>query len=414
MFEQAGVPFFEGCLIVEVHEHRKSAAAPEPNARHGIIRLDRNNTELMYLREGGRYGRSASGSLGRGARDVGAAYPGPDGVEVYRVVLQPTIEALWSDLKDLDAKRGGLWSDEEALQAEATILNLTAPPLCLTPDPHAMRMANWMLSSTMPPAFFPQTPSFQPYRREKGTGNKLNSVECEQERSQDARREQIMAMMKDGWSTAAPHAGNGEVGADRSFVPTFSRLDFLRNWRKTRAGMASQAPSEAAAAAPKPPEAAGAKKKKASKDKEAAAPKKPEPPAASSPPETGKARSKPKRRKTDEGSSPPERQAPRPKSVLYPGGQPFPAAPKAQPSFPAFNVAQMPGKMSFDDKSLVLPGTANALPQNVLPNSQVLPAFGTPTLGMQGVPSTFNSPQAQTPAMPAQPMEQEQTGWMYP
>lgn len=225
VFEQAGVTFVEGCLLVEVHDHRKPQVTSETSARLEYGRPDRGNTELMYLRDGGRYGRSATGALGHSVIRGQDAYPGPDGVEVYRIVLQPTVEALWSDLKTMDAKQGGLWSDEQALRIESRILNLTAPPLCLTPNPHAMRIANLMLSSTMPPQYYPQTPSFQRYRREKGTGNKLNSVDLELERSQDARREQIMSMMKGGWAAPPPPgAGNGELVSDGSFVPTYVLL----------------------------------------------------------------------------------------------------------------------------------------------------------------------------------------------
>ena len=72
---------------------------------------------------------------------------------------------------------------------------------------------------------------------------------------------------------------------------------------------------------------------------------------------------------------------------------------------------QLPGKMGFDDKSLVLPG-GNALnAQNMLPNTAMLPGYGTPTLGMQGLPTAFNSPQTQAPTMPS--MDQDQARWMY-
>lgn len=401
VFEQAGVPFFEGCLMVEVHDHRKpTASAAENSTRSEYGRMDRNNTELMYLRDGGRYGRRTTGALGRpGAPED--TYPGPDGVEIYRVVLQPTVEGVWNDLKAMDAKLGGIWSDEDALRVDAAIVNLTAPPLCLTPDPHAMRIANLMLSSTMPPAYCPHTPSFQRYRREKGTGHKLNSVELELERSQDARREQIMSMMKDGWATTSAPANTTDVGStDGSFVPTFSRLDFLRNWRKARTG--DGAPDANAQPNGKVPEMAKAtppKKKKTAKGK--ADEKKDESaasPDAASPPQKGRAKAK--RRKTEEVASPLEKPAPAPKqkSVLYPGGQLFPG--KANAQFPAYNMQA--------DKPMVLPGQGVAMNHNVLPNGAMMPGFGTPTLGMQGLPSAFNSPQ-----QGMQPVEQEGTSWMY-
>ena len=66
--------------------------------------------------------------------------------------------------------------------------------------------------------------------------------------------------------------------------------------------------------------------------------------------------------------------------------------------------------MGFDDK-LVLPGSNALNAQNMLPNTAMLPGYGTPTLGMQGLPTAFNSPQTQAPTMPS--MDQDQARWMY-
>lgn len=60
------------------------------------------------------------------------------------------------------------------------------------------------------------------------------------------------------------------------------------------------------------------------------------------------------------------------------------------------------------DKPMVLPGQGVAMNHNVLPNGAMMPGFGTPTLGMQGLPSAFNSPQ-----QGMQPVEQEGASWMY-
>ncbi|WFC94284.1 Transcription factor spt20 [Malassezia brasiliensis] len=423
VFEQAGVPFFEGCLLVEVHDHRKPTVTPDTSSRLEYARSDLAHADLMYLRDGGKYGMGGSGMMGRSLLRTQEAYPSPNGVEIYRIVLQPTVEALWNDLKSLDTKHGGLWSDEKALQIESKILNLTAPPLCLSPDPHAMRMANLMLSSTMPPHNYPETPTFQRYRRDKTTGNKLNSVELELERSQDARREQIMSMMKGGWATNSSSSnGNADLNPEGPFVPTFSRIEFLRNWRKSRAGAGTASSKEAAATTAKAPEVAAAgtssaKKKKTTKTKEA--PKKPETPAvAASPPDdaANKGRGKTKRRKTEEATSPPtSASAKQPKqAAVYPANQGT-GTPKMQQQQAAFNAfgmpQQLPGKMGFDDKSLVLPGGNAMGAQNMLPNNAILPGYGTPTLGMQGLPTAFNSPQTQAPAMPS--MDQDQNRWMY-
>ena len=202
-----------------------------------------------------------------------------------------------------------------------------------------MRIANLMLSCTMPPGSHPQTPTHQPYQCD-AAGHKLNSVEREQEQSKDARRGLVMSLMKGGWAsgsrTAAPaSAGSGELlgGGDGSFVPrcvmrsaafanrSFSRLDFLEKWRKSRTdengrirtgpdapGLASSggaaSPAENSSADAK--RGAQSKKKKPTKAREAEQPGKgraqqssPDAAANGGSPKAGKP-SKPKRRKTDD------------------------------------------------------------------------------------------------------------------
>ena len=194
---QAGVPFFEGCLIVEVHDHRKTTARNETTG------------SLFYLREGGRYGFSRE----HGSR---SGRPAADGIEVYRIVLQPSCETLWADLRSMDERLGGLWSDDDALHAEAAILNATAPPLCLAADPHAMHIANLMQSCTMPPKKCPQTPAFSTYTHNNANGDVLNSIELEHVSGNEARHELIMGMMSGGWAAEKPRADTEEPS---SFVP---------------------------------------------------------------------------------------------------------------------------------------------------------------------------------------------------
>ncbi|WFD26739.1 Transcription factor spt20 [Malassezia nana] len=234
VFQQAGVPFFEGCLIVEVHDHRKRMTSTEASLSQykSDVRHTRPSDESMYyLREGGRYGFHYTRYGGHSHTSNEDTALGPDGVEVYRIVLRPSDESLWNDLRMMDARAGGLWSDEDALEIEAQIVNLTAPPLCLTPDTHVTRIANLMLSSTVPPPFYPRTMSFEAYPLDPVTGHRLNSIEREQAKSEDVRREQIMQIMKDGWASDVSRDGSH----GNSFVPSFSRLDFLRQWRKSRA-----------------------------------------------------------------------------------------------------------------------------------------------------------------------------------
>ena len=222
VFQQAGVPFFEGCLIVEVHDHRKRTTNPEPatSQYQADGRRERpSDTSMYYLREGGRYGFHYTRYGGHSHPSNEDTALGPDGVEVYRLVLRPSDESLWNDLRMMDARAGGQWSDEDALAIEAQIVNLTAPPLCLTPDPHVTRIANLMLSSTVPPSFYTGSLSSDPYTSHPVTGHRLNSIELEKAKSEDVRREQIMQIMKDGWKSDPGHSSRDGTHHGASFMP---------------------------------------------------------------------------------------------------------------------------------------------------------------------------------------------------
>lgn len=258
---ESGVRFFEGCLLVDVHDHRSHAAASEsilgPRELHGMSAagqaratgaqaIDSQSglaSSLFYLQEGGRYG--ARKMVG-GAASFDPRTGGLGGVEIYRIVLHPTSETLWADIKMLDDMAGGMWSDQEALEVEAKILALTAPPLCLTPDPQATRIANLMLSSTaLPSAYNPSHDS--PYRSAKKRG--ANSIEMEKEEANRQRREKIMRLMQHGHKSVLPPqvgmanslarpgpamvetGGSTSAAAATAFVPTFDRMTFIERWR---------------------------------------------------------------------------------------------------------------------------------------------------------------------------------------
>lgn len=298
--------------MVEIHDHRKLVSANEPsNNRFSVdgSRDSRADDSLFYLREGGRYGFYQTRFRSRSQLTTDDVKTSPDGVEIYRIIMRPSAESLWNDLRMMDAKMGGVWSDEDALRIESQIVNLTAPPLCLTPDPHVSRMANWIQSSTMPSPAYPTSATLQPQRRDKATGHKLNSVELAQAKSQDVRREQIMLMMKDGWSSELELSRMRDITSETgSFVPSFSRLDFLRTWRSNRkeegTGSSETMTSPSQADTAKSADAKkAAKKKKRIKGRD-----EPDTPTiktteAATAAATDASRSKPKRRKKDESST---------------------------------------------------------------------------------------------------------------
>ncbi|KAJ7068910.1 Spt20 family-domain-containing protein [Mycena belliarum] len=105
LFDAFKVPFFDGCMIVELLDYR-------PQQRGAETTLD---------------------------------IP-----ERTRVVLHPNGETMFADICSLNRKQGGTWTDRDALDIEARLLLATSPPLCLAPNPHLTRIANHVLRVSTP------------------------------------------------------------------------------------------------------------------------------------------------------------------------------------------------------------------------------------------------------------------------
>ncbi|TFY56188.1 hypothetical protein EVJ58_g7792, partial [Rhodofomes roseus] len=106
LFDTAKLPFYDGCMIVEVHDYRPPKATDQT------------------LEE----------------------------PQKTRVVLSPNPETLWADICLMNQKVGNAWTDRDALEVEARILVTTAPPLCLDPDPHLTRVINTTIRASVPTA----------------------------------------------------------------------------------------------------------------------------------------------------------------------------------------------------------------------------------------------------------------------
>ena len=118
--DEAGVKFYDGCLIVEVHDHRSSVAS---------------STNL------GAFAQPVPAHL----KHVAASKKPEPAPEVYRIVLGPTCETLWTDLS---SGPNQALSDEQLIEVEARILAMTQPALCLEPTLEVTRIANHMIRAT--------------------------------------------------------------------------------------------------------------------------------------------------------------------------------------------------------------------------------------------------------------------------
>ncbi|PWN30314.1 hypothetical protein BDZ90DRAFT_229331 [Jaminaea rosea] len=264
------IPFYEGCLIVEIKDHRQGPAPGQSGTVEQSGAGPAVDPKSLAARlEGGHYGEGPAFLAAKKARQDAAGGSAAAtstlsrGPETYRVVLHPTEETLWTELRTLNDKlSGGTWSEEEGLEIESKILNLTSPPLCLTPDPHATRIANVMLATTAPPSRYapvrpmPHQKTLPPLEPRKATtiSESADDEEAQRELAEKAKREAVMRMMTGSWRmyakdkkntarTAQAQLPNSAAGGERPFTPTFSRLTFIEKYR-AKANGAAQSEAE--------------------------------------------------------------------------------------------------------------------------------------------------------------------------
>ncbi|GJD04531.1 hypothetical protein ColKHC_13356 [Colletotrichum higginsianum] len=114
-FSQAGVPFYEGCLIVQVHDHKSVAQAKDiqrpTSASNKVVpsSIHNHNPYIVPSPWSGRKPRGLEAEDGGGERQSKHASPelarrgqknrGPQKSKTFTVVLHPTPESLQADLQ---------------------------------------------------------------------------------------------------------------------------------------------------------------------------------------------------------------------------------------------------------------------------------------------------------------------------
>ena len=106
-----------GTLIVEIHDHRPPSSSPlqlpsPSQAKYGFLSLS---------------------SFPAVAAQAAAPAPGTL-AEVYRVVLWPNDESLYTDLRNWDRREECNWSDDEVARVEAGVLVSSFSPAVRLPD----------------------------------------------------------------------------------------------------------------------------------------------------------------------------------------------------------------------------------------------------------------------------------------
>ncbi|KAG1089678.1 hypothetical protein G6F42_019914 [Rhizopus arrhizus] len=131
VFDQAQCRYYDGCLIVEIQDHR-----------------------------------------GQGTETAATT---------KRIVMKPTAESIWTDIALLSEEWGFPWTESIALQVEAQILIATEEPLCLDPTIQVTRVSNAL--------------EFTTGQRRPKRKAKYNSVEREQKLAKKAENNKLMTLM---------------------------------------------------------------------------------------------------------------------------------------------------------------------------------------------------------------------------
>ncbi|KAF8159849.1 Spt20 family-domain-containing protein [Crassisporium funariophilum] len=136
LFDSARVPFYDGCMVVELLDYRPQ------RSKEPALKIP----------------------------------------EKTRVVLHPNSETLWADICSLNQKHGGKWTDKDALEIEAKLLLATSQPLCLDPDPHLTRIVNHVLRMSTP-------------TMPMSLKRKASALEPEEDGPEKVRRDKILSFM---------------------------------------------------------------------------------------------------------------------------------------------------------------------------------------------------------------------------
>ncbi|CAH7686135.1 Spt20 family-domain-containing protein [Phakopsora pachyrhizi] len=211
VLDESNIRFYDGCLIVEVHDHRsvEQSDQSQPDQQQSN---NQNQTDQAS---------KTTPTSNNNPPEQSSDLPNNQAT-VHRLVLNPTCETLWKDIQIMnEAKIAQLqgtskssrgqefhWTpltEQEAIELEAAILERTTPALCLSPSIITSRIANQMLVET---ALQPSNDHRMPRKRP------LNSGEEEAMRRRRERQDKFI------------HIADGSYGQE--FAPTFNRHDLIK------------------------------------------------------------------------------------------------------------------------------------------------------------------------------------------
>ncbi|KAJ1910512.1 Transcription factor spt20, partial [Tieghemiomyces parasiticus] len=220
VFGEAQLRFYEGCLIVELRDHRPvdhwgrkpPLSMDDPLATPALVLDEGQSAEVSAVDTSTRSSRAVTPTTATALSGPGkpAAVLHP---RVVRKLLRPGPETAWADLCHL--ARDQSLTEEEALELEASLLLETEEPLCLDPTFQVARVSNAIAYVTQPGG------ADGHLKRRRGHGAASETEEA-------ARRETLALLM-----TMDERHG-------RDFQPSFNRLLFIQEWRKLQLARRAQ------------------------------------------------------------------------------------------------------------------------------------------------------------------------------
>ncbi len=238
VLKEAGVIFYDGCIIVKVIDHRHAQArkghsenAP-PNQNGSANNDNTNNTNNSNNKSINNTESKSTNNQENNSTSPNAEESEDDSdsqVKSYRTLLRPTPLSLWNDLLCMTDLNNNLLTEPLATYLESEILNFT--------------YRNVDMTVPLNPYKYPELPLERPYPtieelKAKGIPIQESSLhlyrqECEKEPRQlhedlpqnNSEYEELMLIMDDHHaSTTATDTSSGQ----------FLRLGFIEQWRKKR------------------------------------------------------------------------------------------------------------------------------------------------------------------------------------
>ncbi|KAK7206370.1 Spt20 family-domain-containing protein [Myxozyma melibiosi] len=234
IFHEAGVKFYEGCIILEVYDHRANSSGftgehtsqefNNPSSSLPLVsstsskpspqqKQQPTNTAVVDQKPGDQQSSATSSS----ANQQSSGEPHRE-----RILLHPTPLSLWYDLTWLAERTGACYSDALTLTLESQILATTVPRLDLavpTEPPFSQPDLPPSLQPTPPPSLAVKDDLGLLHAPNPPTMAKRKRPLHEDLPQQSTEYEEMMLIMDE-----RPPTGTGQ----------FVRLGFVEQWRRKR------------------------------------------------------------------------------------------------------------------------------------------------------------------------------------